>query len=90
MSNLTMQNLINTFEVAIECGAKFIGLKIAMDGFDKDEVIINPYENFKSKLAYYEKTYDEDLNHKYSKGIRITGFTFGEYFDDIQYDLIED
>lgn len=87
---LTMQNLINMVETAKEEGYLFIGIKINMDGFEKDEVIINPRENFDTKLAYYIKTYDENLIHKFSgeTKIRISGFTYGETFDEIEGDLI--
>lgn len=88
MYTLTMDNLIKCFEGAKESEVRYIGLKINMDGFAKDEVIINPRENFDTKLEYYKKTYDENLNHKYSKGISISGFTFGEDFREIEDDLL--
>lgn len=87
---LTMQNLINMVTTAKEEGYPLIGIKIKMDGFEKEEIIINPSENFDTKLACYVKTYDENLNHKFSGDtkIKISGFTFGGTFDEIEGDLI--
>jgi hypothetical protein len=88
MEPLTMGNLVQNFKTAKEQGAKFIGILINMDGFPKNEVIINESENFDSKLKYYQATYDSNLNHRFAKGISIVGFTYGDSFDDIQSDLI--
>jgi hypothetical protein len=85
--NLTTANLENCFSEAANVGAAFVGVKIEMDGFPQPEVIINKAENIESKLAYYKKTYDENLNHKFAPGIKIIGFTYGDDFGDIQVDL---
>jgi len=50
-----------------------IELFIDMPGFDKPELITNPPANIEKKLAYYKATYDENLEHKHAKGIRIVG-----------------
>lgn len=88
MQPLTMQYLINCFNRAKELGEKYVAVLISMEGFPSNEVIINDNENIDTKLAYYQKTYDEDLNHKFAKGIKIVGFTFGNSFDDIEMDLV--
>lgn len=82
--NLTMKHLENCFTEAQNLGESFVGVKIEMDGFPQPEVIINKNENIESKLAYYKKTYDENLNHKFAPGIKIVGFTYGQDFGDIQ------
>jgi hypothetical protein len=87
VNGLTMTNLENSFAGAKEKGSRFIGLVIRTDGFPEDEVIINKNANFDSKLAYYQKTYDENLNHKFAKGISIIGFTYANCFETIQDDL---
>jgi hypothetical protein len=81
--------LNSAFDTATTIGDRFIGLKIQMDGFEKDEIIINERENFKSKLEYYQRVYDENLNHKFSKGISIVDVASGNSFDDIQADLVD-
>ena len=86
--NLTRENLINNFTGARVDESQYVGVLIEMEGFDKPEVIINSYENFDKKLAYYIDAYDENLNHKHAKGIKIIGFTHGDYFDGIEVDLL--
>jgi len=53
-----------------------LGLIIEMPGFEMPEMIVNPVENLEKKLDYYKNTYDEDLEHKHAKGIKIIGYTF--------------
>ena len=53
-----------------------LGLFIEMPDFEEPEMIINPLVNLEKKLDYYKKTYDENLEHKYAKGIKIIGYTF--------------
>jgi len=86
--NLTLDSLENTFEAAYQNGARLVAVKIEMQGFEKPEVIINQTENFKTKLEYYKKAYNQDLTLKAFNGIKIIGFTFGDTFDDIESDLI--
>lgn len=88
MEPLTIEYLTDTFDRAKELDYRFVGVLIERDGFDKPEVIINHAENFDSKLAYYEKNYNENLNHKFAKGIRISAFTFGNSFSEIEKYLL--
>lgn len=85
--NLTVNNLENCFEEAKLLGVPYVAVKIEMAGFPQPEIIINRRENIESKLEYYKKTYDENLNHKFEQGIKIVGFTYGDDFGDIQEDL---
>lgn len=50
-------------------------LYITIPGCEKPELIINQRENFEFKLDYYAKTYDDNLEHKHAKGIKIVGAT---------------
>lgn len=52
-----------------------LGLIIEMPEFPKPEMITNPIENLEKKLDYWKKTYDENLEHKHAKGIKIIGCT---------------
>lgn len=85
---LGMDNLEICFNSAKAVGAKYVGVLIEMEGFSKSEVIINPTINFDSKLSYYKSAYDESLNHKFAKGIKIIGFTYGDTFAEIENDLM--
>jgi hypothetical protein len=87
MGELTIEQLVNCFNAAKSGYWNYVGIKIHMDGFPKDEIIINQMENFDSKLDYYKKTYDENLNHKFAQGIKIVGFTYGDFFSELEDDL---
>ncbi len=76
----TMKNLENVFEAAEKNKNKYIAVKIEAKGSEKPEIIINPSENFKSKLAYYQNAYDENLSLKAAKGIKIVSVTAGNDF----------
>ena len=84
-----MENLINNFEGAKKSDAKYVGVVVMMQGFEKPEIIINTKENFDTKLAYYQKAYNEDLTLKTFNGIKIVGFTYRDSFNEIEKDLIE-
>lgn len=79
----TMQELIEIFKDAKEFKVNYVAVKVEMDGFEKPEVIINEKENIDSKLEYYKKAYNEDLTHKYSPGVRIVYYTYGNTYEDI-------
>lgn len=83
-----MEYLERSFKRAKELNNKYVAVLIHMDGFPKDEIIVNLAENIDTKLEYYKKTYDEELNHKFAKGINIVGFTFGNSFSEIEEQLV--
>jgi hypothetical protein len=84
MMDCTFEQMEICFNFAITNNTDYIGVLIEMEGFNDAEVIINSRANIADKLEYYKKTYDENLNHKFAKGIRITGFTYGDSFAKIQ------
>ena len=71
--SLTMENLEKHANDCLEKG-KDLTVLIEMPGFESPELITNPVENIAKKIEYYKATYDENCNHKYSKGIRIMAF----------------
>lgn len=85
---LTISHLINCFNGAKENNAKYVAVKIEMQGFEKPEIIINKKENFDTKLEYYKKAYNDDLTLKTFNGIKIIGFTFANCFEGIEKDLV--
>lgn len=85
---LTQNHLKKSFDNAKSSGAAFVAIAVTMEGTPEREVIINGKANIDSKLKYYLKTYDENLVHKHSPGIRIVGFTYGEEYAEIEEDLI--
>jgi len=87
MFEIKMENLERSFQLAKKYNTKFVAVRIEMEGFPEAEIIVNPIVNADSKLEYYKKTYDENLNHKQAKGIRIIGCTFGNDMGEIEEDL---
>lgn len=71
--DINMTNLEEMFNKVIEEAEAGIALLIEMPDFEEPEVIINPPVNLVKKLEYIKKTYDENLEHKYSKGVKIIG-----------------
>lgn len=87
--SLKIDNLQACFLGAKLLGAKYIGVKISMSTLDEPEVIINPIENAEKKLEYYKNAYTEDLRLKAApEDIFISGFTYGNDFNEIGADLI--
>ena len=82
-----IMKLETEINMAFELGFKYFAIKVEMDGFPEDEVIINPIENAVEKIEYYKNTYNEDLTHKHAKGIRIVDSTFGDTYDEIAWDF---
>ena len=70
-----MKDLEMIIDVAIEENNP-LSLFIEMPGFEQPELITNPVINLRKKLEYYQNTYDDNLEHKYAKGIKIIGYTF--------------
>jgi 23S rRNA A1618 N6-methylase RlmF len=86
---MNINDLEKCFQEATIRGAKYVGVKIEMQGFPKAEIIINENENFDSKLAYYKKSYNDDLTLKAFNGIRIIDFAYEDSFEAIEKDLME-
>lgn len=87
---MKLSNLENCFKAAKESGAKYVGVSISTRGNDGNEIIINPSENFDKKLEYYKSAYNDELVLKSYEGIKIVGFTYGDCFEIIQKDLLND
>lgn len=83
-----LKNLEKCFYEASQTDKKYVGVKIEMQGFPEPEIIINKNENFDGKFEYYKKAYNEDLTLKAFNGIKIIGFTSGDTFAEIEYELI--
>lgn len=86
---LNIVNLETCFDVAIEKDVNYVGVLIQMQGFETPEIIINETPNFKTKLEYYKKAYNQDLTLKTFNGIKIIGFSYGNTFEDIEKDLLK-
>lgn len=69
----SMSELEKIIKTAINAKVS-LSLFIAMPGFPEPEIITNPAINLEKKLEYYKSTYDENLEHKYAKGVKIIGW----------------
>lgn len=74
-----MRELEEVVNAAIELGES-LGIFIEMPGFEFPEIIINPVESLEKKLEYWKATYDDNLEHKHAKGIRIIDWNFADYY----------
>lgn len=84
MKKLTLDGLEDCFRMAEGMEWNYVGVKIQMEGFEKPEVIINPKENFRTKLDYYKKAYNNDLVLKTFNGIRIIDYCYADSYEEIQ------
>ena len=80
----TIEDLKRITQIAID-NKVTLGLFIEMPDFPMPELITNPVCNLKKKLEYWEKTYDENLEHRYSKGIKIVDCTFDWTTDSCEF-----
>lgn len=86
---MNMEDLIRCFECAKKNGSKYVGVKIQTEGFKKEEIIINPRENFDMKLEYYKSAYNDNLTLKSAPSkIRIVAFTFANNYEEVAKDLL--
>ncbi|URZ15319.1 hypothetical protein [Clostridium felsineum] len=88
LQKMSIKDLEQCFYEANNNNAKYVGVKIKMQGFLKPEIIINAHANFDSKFAYYKKAYNKDLTLKTFNGIKIVGFTYGNSVGEIGDKLI--
>jgi hypothetical protein len=79
---------VNAFDSAKKNKAKYFAVKVFIPGNTRDEVIINHSKSFDTKLQYYLDSYSENLLHKNNSGVKITGFTYGNSFYEIERDLL--
>lgn len=64
-------------EIFLECCKEIfidghgIYVKVEIPGNIHPEKISNDYEDLGNKIEYYDKTYDENMEHKFAKGVKI-------------------
>lgn len=69
----SMDELEKIIKIAIEAKVP-LSLFISMPGFPEPEIITNPTANLEKKLEYYKSTYNNNLEHKHAKGVKIIGW----------------
>ncbi len=84
---LKLEDLNECYNVASLVDANYVAVRVRIgaESNGEEEVIINSRKNFASKKAYYNRTYDENLQHKISiVPICITGFAHGDPYAEIE------
>ncbi|MED4883115.1 hypothetical protein [Bacillus smithii] len=82
MNEMTLEGLLrlgNSYYGLNE--AKWLIVEVEVEG-NAPEIIINPKENFKAKLEYYAKAYNDDLTLKANPNIKIVYYNFVESLDE--------
>lgn len=73
----------------IERGKDFMCVRIETEGNPRAEIIINPSENFASKIAYYLKAYNDRMELKTAKEsgklIKITDVLMTSNLNDLSW-----
>ena len=69
-----MENFIEFMKDAILEKKQYISVFIKMEGYGKEEMIINPNANFVKKMLYYENAYNPDLTLKSYPGVKIIDY----------------
>ena len=82
---LTIQNLENCFNEAKANEFKYVGIALTTPA--STEVTIISTADFDSKLEYYKEAYSEDLKLNSKSEVFIAGFTHGNSFSTIEFDL---
>ncbi|AAK79179.1 hypothetical protein BJV85_002791 [Clostridium acetobutylicum] len=75
MKKTRKQELDKCFIKAKNQAYSYVAVVIKIEGFPVPEIIVNYQENFDKKQEYYDKTYDDNLNHKFAKGIKIVAIS---------------
>jgi hypothetical protein len=78
------KQMIEGLEKFFNSGDEFVGVQLTIPNTNGYEVIINPKENFKEKLAYYKQVYDCCGVHKHVPQIRIVNYSSGNTFQEVQ------
>jgi hypothetical protein len=78
------KQMLEGLEKFFNSGDAFVGVQLTIPNTRGYEVIINPKENFKEKLSYYQKTYDEFGVHKHIPQIKIVNYSSGNTFQEVQ------
>lgn len=82
MNELTLTGLLNYGKSHYaKNNAQWLIIEVEVEG-DKPEIIINPKENFEAKLAYYKRSYNNDLTLKANPSIKIIRYDFVEAISD--------
>lgn len=80
-----LKEMLDCFQSGKAEDCKYIAVKVKMNNFADDEIIINPMSNVDSKSKHYENAYNDDLTLKNApQAVRIVDYTYGNSFEEIE------
>ena len=80
-------NLELCFNGAKGHNSKYVGILIRTPM--SEEVIVINNKDFDTKLEYYKNAYTDELKLKANSEVEIIGFTFGNSYSVLEYDLLD-
>lgn len=80
------RNLEACFNGARETNSKYVGVLIKTP--ESEKVVICGRQDFDHEENFYKENYTDDLRHKHASDLEIIGFTFGNSYSVIEYDLL--
>lgn len=80
--------LLQIFNVAKSTNATHIGVDVISDMAVDPEMIINKTSDFDTKREYYDKVYDDNLDHRHAP-VKITNIVYGHSAEQVVMRLEE-
>ncbi len=86
---MNKKKFFETIKEGVDRGRYFMVVKIETQGNPKPEIIINPAENFKLKVDYYNKAYNSEMElisaKESGKIIKITDVLMTSNLNDLSW-----
>lgn len=74
---MTKKEFVKQYEGAMRQGYRYIGVEVMVEGNTEPEYIINKASNFNSKLEYYKKAYNDNMQLIANNSITIVDIIVG-------------
>lgn len=74
---MTKKEFVKQYKSVMKQGYKYIGVEVIVEGNIDPEYIINKASNFNSKLEYYKKAYNDDMQLIANNSISIVNIIAG-------------
>lgn len=74
---MTKKEFVKQYEGAMRQGYRYIGVEVMVEGNTEPEYIINKASNFNSKLEYYKKAYNDNMQLIANNSIAIVDIIVG-------------
>ena len=82
---LKFTELEKAFNEAKDLGFKYIGLKVKIEAFPDEEVVVIPRANFDSRLDYYKACFDENCFNYPDGDVQIVGVDYEDCKDALEF-----